>query len=146
MLTDLELPKVMTPHATLTEDFPVPVVTSEIDKGATISSDGDSKPSRRLNVPALEPHHHVGACTRLRSMLANSDQLIVCPGVYDGLSARIALDVGFDALYMVGHWILRPKCFLLINAPLADRRRYHSIATRAGRPRHRPASRYASAR
>jgi len=34
-------------------------------------------------------------------MLIDSNQLIVCPGVYDGLSARLALDVGFDALYMV---------------------------------------------
>jgi len=34
-------------------------------------------------------------------MLENTDDLIVCPGVYDGLSARIAINVGFDALYMV---------------------------------------------
>ena len=27
---------------------------------------------------------------------------IVAPGVYDGISARTALDVGFDALYMTG--------------------------------------------
>jgi len=34
-------------------------------------------------------------------MLTETDDLIVCPGVYDGLSARLALTVGFDALYMV---------------------------------------------
>ena len=31
--------------------------------------------------------------------------MIVCPGVYDGFSARIALSVGCDAMYMV---CLRP--------------------------------------
>lgn len=39
--------------------------------------------------------------TKLQRMI-KGDQLIVAPGVYDGFSARIALDVGFDALYMVG--------------------------------------------
>jgi hypothetical protein len=40
------------------------------------------------------------AATRLRQLLAEKD-MIVAPGVYDGFSARIALDVGFDCLYMV---------------------------------------------
>lgn len=35
-------------------------------------------------------------------MLNTPDKLIVCPGVYDGYTARITLDVGFDALYMTG--------------------------------------------
>lgn len=34
-------------------------------------------------------------------MLTETDELIVMPGVYDGFSARIALEVGFDGLYMV---------------------------------------------
>lgn len=34
-------------------------------------------------------------------MLAAPDKIIVCPGVHDGLTARVALSVGFDALYMV---------------------------------------------
>ncbi|KAJ4860031.1 phosphoenolpyruvate phosphomutase domain-containing protein [Trichoderma breve] len=42
------------------------------------------------------------AATRLRKMLTESDELIVMPGVYDGFSARIALEVGFDGLYMTG--------------------------------------------
>ncbi|KAL2846325.1 Pyruvate/Phosphoenolpyruvate kinase-like domain-containing protein [Aspergillus pseudodeflectus] len=41
------------------------------------------------------------AATRLRQLLAEKD-MIVAPGVYDGFSARIALDVGFDCLYMTG--------------------------------------------
>jgi len=39
--------------------------------------------------------------TRLKLRLENTKDLIVCPGVYDGLSARIALSVGCDAMYMV---------------------------------------------
>lgn len=40
--------------------------------------------------------------TRLRNLIANHVKIIVCPGVYDGLSARIALSLGFDGLYMTG--------------------------------------------
>ena len=40
------------------------------------------------------------AATKLRAVL-KTDGIIVAPGVFDGLSARIALDVGFDAIYMV---------------------------------------------
>jgi 2-methylisocitrate lyase-like PEP mutase family enzyme len=41
------------------------------------------------------------AAAILRDMLADPERTIVCPGVYDGLTARIALDVGHDILYMV---------------------------------------------
>lgn len=41
------------------------------------------------------------AATKLRRLLEDSSELIVCPGVYDGLSARIALSIGFSAMYMV---------------------------------------------
>lgn len=40
------------------------------------------------------------AATRLRQLLARGD-IVIAPGVYDGFSARIALEVGFDCLYMV---------------------------------------------
>ena len=39
--------------------------------------------------------------TKLKRRLEETKDLIVCPGVYDGFSARIALSVGFDAMYMV---------------------------------------------
>ncbi|KAI0393903.1 carboxyvinyl-carboxyphosphonate phosphorylmutase [Xylariaceae sp. FL0594] len=42
------------------------------------------------------------AAAKLREMLADPDKIIVCPGVHDGLTARMALHVGFDALYMTG--------------------------------------------
>jgi methylisocitrate lyase len=41
------------------------------------------------------------AAQRLRELLADSNRIIVAPGVYEGISARIALSLGFDALYMV---------------------------------------------
>ena len=43
---------------------------------------------------------------KLRKMLLETDELIVCPGVYDGLSARTAIELGFNAMYMV--------CFLCL--------------------------------
>jgi methylisocitrate lyase len=42
------------------------------------------------------------ASTRLRHIIAHNDSILVCPGVYDGLSARIALSLGFEGLYMTG--------------------------------------------
>lgn len=41
------------------------------------------------------------AATALRRSLEDPNAFIVAPGVYDGLSARMALAAGFDALYMV---------------------------------------------
>lgn len=40
------------------------------------------------------------AATKLRRML-EGDDIVVAPGVYEGLSARIAHEVGFDCIYMV---------------------------------------------
>ncbi|KIX94707.1 uncharacterized protein Z520_09397 [Fonsecaea multimorphosa CBS 102226] len=42
------------------------------------------------------------AATILREMINDPEKIVVCPGVYDGYTARIALDMGFDALYMTG--------------------------------------------
>ncbi|KAJ5611380.1 carboxyphosphonoenolpyruvate mutase [Penicillium lagena] len=39
---------------------------------------------------------------RLRELLKAENRIVVCPGVYDGLTARIALQAGFEALYMTG--------------------------------------------
>lgn len=41
--------------------------------------------------------------TKLRHLLENTKELIVCPGVYDGLSARTAMEMDFKALYMASH-------------------------------------------
>lgn len=44
----------------------------------------------------------VRSSTRLRQMLAEPERIVVCPGVYDGISTRLALNTGFDAIYMTG--------------------------------------------
>ena len=41
------------------------------------------------------------AVQKLRELLADQNKVLVAPGVHDGISARIALSLGFDALYMV---------------------------------------------
>jgi 2-methylisocitrate lyase-like PEP mutase family enzyme len=42
------------------------------------------------------------ASTRLRALLDDPTQIIVGPGVYDGITARLALNAGFKTLYMTG--------------------------------------------
>ncbi|KAL8882429.1 MAG: hypothetical protein Q9198_000573 [Flavoplaca austrocitrina] len=51
-------------------------------------------------VPPLA--HPLSPATRFKQKLRYTNDLIVCPGVYDGLSARIAQAVGFETLYMTG--------------------------------------------
>lgn len=46
------------------------------------------------------------AATNLRRVLADPNGFVVAPGVYDGMSARLALAAGFDALYMVSRWVV----------------------------------------
>lgn len=51
--------------------------------------------------------NNMTAVQKLRVMLADPDKFIACPGVYDGFTARIALQEGVDCLYMVCphcHW------------------------------------------
>ena len=38
--------------------------------------------------------------SKLRAMLARDNEIVVCPGVYDGFTARLALNAGFKILYM----------------------------------------------
>ncbi|OQU96219.1 hypothetical protein CLAIMM_02330 isoform 2 [Cladophialophora immunda] len=43
-----------------------------------------------------------GGVARLRQLLREGSHIVVCPGVYDGFTARIALAAGFECLYMTG--------------------------------------------
>jgi len=43
--------------------------------------------------------------TTLRGLL-RKDGCLTLPGVYDGISARVAASVGFDALYMTGYGVV----------------------------------------
>ena len=42
------------------------------------------------------------AATKLRQLLQEEGKTIFCPGVYDGITARLALKEDFDCLYMTG--------------------------------------------
>jgi 2-methylisocitrate lyase-like PEP mutase family enzyme len=42
------------------------------------------------------------AVSRLRQFLQEDGRTILCPGVYDGITARLALNEDFDCLYMTG--------------------------------------------
>ncbi|CAH0020318.1 unnamed protein product [Clonostachys rhizophaga] len=42
------------------------------------------------------------AAQRLRELIADKNKIVNCPGVFDGLTARLALREGFDCLYMTG--------------------------------------------
>jgi 2-methylisocitrate lyase-like PEP mutase family enzyme len=55
-----------------------------------------------------KPTVPIPAATKLRAMLAEKDKVVVAPGVYDGLTTRIALETGFDCLYMVAKPSLKP--------------------------------------
>jgi len=43
--------------------------------------------------------------TTLRGLL-QGDGCLTLPGVYDGISARVAASIGFDALYMTGYGVV----------------------------------------
>ena len=53
----------------------------------------------------------VTGAARLRQLLSDSGEIIVCPGVFDGLTARVALKSGAQALYMVKS-ALGPRSFI----------------------------------
>lgn len=40
--------------------------------------------------------------TRLRQILSDPDNIVSAPGVYDGITARMAINEGFEAVYMTG--------------------------------------------
>jgi len=73
--------------------------------------------------------------TRLRQLIADGD-VVVAPGVYDGLSARLAARAGFPALYATGGGIARsmgyPDLGLLSPREIVDR--LANIVEQAGVP------------
>jgi hypothetical protein len=54
-----------------------------------------------LTYVASSTNEPMSGAKKLRKMLFGTSELIVCPGVYDGLSARTAIELGFNAMYMV---------------------------------------------
>ena len=49
---------------------------------------------------------------RLRELLKDPNHLVLCPGVFDGLTARLALATGFEAIYMVSTFVEFNRSFL----------------------------------
>ena len=81
----------------------IPPNTQTIDT-STMASHDDTETAGTPVPPTRQTD--ISGATRLKKMVHESSEMIVCPGVYDGFSARIALAVGFNAMYMV---CLRPK-------------------------------------
>ncbi|KAB8209830.1 Pyruvate/Phosphoenolpyruvate kinase-like domain-containing protein [Aspergillus parasiticus] len=67
----------------------------------TVEKDGFYEVNGTRQEPTVSLYMTAGA-SKLRRMLRETDDLIVCPGVYDGISARIAMGLGFKAMYMTG--------------------------------------------
>jgi 2-methylisocitrate lyase-like PEP mutase family enzyme len=51
--------------------------------------------------PSAPNQQDLSASEKLRAIVEDPNGFLLAPGVYDGVSARIALEVGFDSLYMV---------------------------------------------
>lgn len=51
-----------------------------------------------MSLPSIAP---LAGAKRLRELLKDESKMIVAPGVFDGFTARLALQAGFEALYMV---------------------------------------------
>lgn len=107
-------------------------------KTVEVTPSPPSTPTKQVS-PKLNQEAFLSSATRLKKRIEETDELIVCPGVYDGFSARIALHVGFTALYMVisvSH--LSSKFKQQLTTP-TDRCRHHSLPPRHGRFGRRPA-------
>lgn len=106
----------------------------------TASSPKVQKASQDTVATSL-PTEFMSPATNLKRRLVNTKDLIVCPGVYDGFSARIALSVGFDALYMVSN--IRSRTLVQACSHHPDRRRHHGLSPWPARPGSRAAQRHA---
>ena len=86
-----------TPLSNVSEKPPSKVINFTL----TVSNDNANGIDRHdLVVNDIKPEKLSGAA-KLQRLLKHTDDLVVCPGVYDGFSARIAMSVGFQCLYMV---------------------------------------------
>ena len=57
--------------------------------------------------PVPANHSSMGAAAKLRKVLNDRGNVVVAPGFFDGISARVALSLGFKALYMVSLDVFR---------------------------------------
>ncbi|KAL8661343.1 MAG: hypothetical protein Q9202_005708 [Teloschistes flavicans] len=89
-----------------TEDLPLPRVLFQAEAMAPVSNGtltaghkDTAQVSAKLRSVTTE---WMSGAAKLKHYLNKTDELIVCPGVHDGFSARIAMSIGFDGLYMTG--------------------------------------------
>ena len=90
----------------------------------TVEKDGYYEVNGTRHEPTVSLYV-IPAASKLRRMLRDTKDLIVCPGVYDGLSARVAMELGFKGLYMVR----KPVSICLLNVFNAHKkadRRWHN--------------------
>lgn len=107
-------------------------VTLVDEKSLDMNEDSTLNMAPALNMadPMSKP---LSGAAKLRRMIFETKSLVVCPGVYDGLSARTALELGFDALYMVS--LLQIRIFFhIINHVMQDRCWNHGLPSRTARP------------
>jgi hypothetical protein len=102
------------------------------------SEDSDDTNSRMGSSETSNGKSAMTTVQKLRKMLADPEKFIACPGVYDGFTARIALQEGVDCLYMVSHHHLLNHYGVKLqgnraNGCLIDRRRYYYEQIRDGR-------------
>lgn len=64
------------------------------------TSNGLHASSQRSHAEKFE--RPISAAERLRNLLASPTSITACPGVFDGISARLAILQGFPCLYMTG--------------------------------------------
>ncbi|KAL8698949.1 MAG: hypothetical protein Q9224_001620, partial [Gallowayella concinna] len=76
------------------------LVESDSKHGTNPATTNGYQDTMSKSTTALTPS--LSPATRLKHKLQHNKDLIVCPGVYDGLSARIAQTVGFETMYMTG--------------------------------------------
>ena len=62
---------------------------------------------RRIDTKAVsatmngDTEHLLSAGKKLRKMLSDASKTVIAPGVYDGITARLAIASGAECLYMV---------------------------------------------
>lgn len=89
------------PTVTAAKSLITAVSQTPIEIRAPVEEEVKSTSAVKIRAPSVYDAS-APASTRLRHMIKNLDHILVCPGVYDGLSARIALSVGFEGMYMTG--------------------------------------------
>lgn len=91
------LPSAIDKAMTLDGSFERDMGDVSVNRDHRVKKD-DYLPLSYINAEVQEP---ASGATKLRKMIFETNELIVCPGVYDGLSARTAIELGFNAMYMV---------------------------------------------